>query len=308
MRSFAVRPRTVALAAGTFLVAAALWAAAASGSSASAGKKQAQVAETVAIPGLSLDSEPSPQNPAPTGTATSTCPKGTKLALGGFTGGGGPDPTDPGITLTDLQRPSKRDWSVSALNLNGGAGNLTSLAYCSKVKKLTEAVGSATITPSGTGTATATCPPKKSVRLGGFSGEVNRSGLNPAVVATGLRLASKRTLQVEAVNVSEDTAGSLDAIAYCGKGPKLKTKAAAVSIPQGGHAGATAECPKRKPVAFGGFDVEIDLQDSDPITIIEGLERLTKRTWTASGIALGDQDAGPGQVTSYAYCAKHKKK
>ncbi len=298
--------KILALALAGGLVAAIALAAVALGSPAA--KKQAQVAETVSLPGFNLDDPLSPQNPPPKATATSTCPKGTKLALGGFIGAGGPDNTDPGITLQSLQRPSKRDWGVTAFNLNGGAGNLTSLAYCSKVKKLKEATGSATVQPFGVGTATAECPKKKTVRLGGLSTQVDPTDLDPGVVATGMQLASKRTLQVSAVNVGEDNAGSVNAIAYCGKGPKLKTATATQSIPKGQSVGATAQCPKKTLVTFGGFHVEIDVTDVSPITVIEGLERPSKRTWTATGLALGDQDSGPGSVTSYAYCAKKKKK
>jgi hypothetical protein len=275
------------------------------GSSSAAGKKQAQVAETVTLPGL--HGNPSPQKPAPTGTATSTCPKGTKLGLGGFTGAGGPDNTQPGITVTGLQRPSKRTWGVTASNLNGGDGNLTSLAYCSKVKKLKESRSTASVPQFGTGTATATCPKKTSVRLGGLSTQLDPTDLNPAVAPTGMQLASKRTLQVSAVNVGEQGAGTVEAIAYCGKGPKLKTATATASVPHAQTLGATAQCPKKKPVVFGGFNVEIDLTDFDPILVLEGLERPSKRTWTASAVGLGEMDAGPGTVTSYAYCGKKKK-
>jgi hypothetical protein len=295
----------------TCLVAGLSFAAVALGSSkAPAGKKLVQNSETLGLPGFQSanDSGPTPQNPFPHGTATSECPKGTKVAFGGFTGGVGTEPTNAGITLVGLERSSKRDWSASVVNLNGGAGNATSTAYCTKVPKLKEARGTVTIPSFGTGTASATCPRKKSVRLGGFSAQFDFGDIEPAVVATGLRRVSKRTLQVTGSNFSEQGSGTLEAIAYCGKGPKLTEATASASVAENQHAGATAQCPKKTKLAFGGYNVEVDFTDFNPVLVLDGLVSPSKRSWTASATGAGDLNADPGTLTSYVYCAKKKKK
>ena len=304
-RNFAARPRTLAIAVGTTLAMAAVaWTTAALASNgAPASKKSAQASQTVRVDGYDTNAGPSPTDPIRGATVTSTCPAGTKLAFGGYTGDIAFTGNAPGVTLSGLRRPSKREWSATTFNLSGGAGNATSIAYCTKVKKITEATGSVNIPPLGSGTATATCPRKRSVRFGGFSAQDSLTSGEPLVVPTGMRRASKRTLQVEGVNLGEHSSGTLDAIAYCGKGKKLTEKFASATVPNRQQASATATCPKRKPVAFGGFDVETDVADLNPLTVLSGLVRPSKRTWTASAAGA----VGPGEVTSYAYCAKKKK-
>jgi hypothetical protein len=303
-RDFAAR-RTLAIALGTTLaMAAVVGTTAALGSDGGpAAKRTAQASQTVRVDGYDTNIGPTPQEPIRAATATSTCPKGTKLAFGGYTGDVTFTGNAAGVTLSGLRRASKRDWSASAFNLAEGAGNATSIAYCAKVKRLTEVTGSVNIPPLGRGTATATCPRKTSVRSGGLSAQDSLTSAEPLVVPTGMRRASKRTLQVEGVNLGETNAGTLEAIAYCGKGKKLTEKFATATVANRQQGSATATCPKRKPVAFGGFDVEADVADLNPLTVLSGLVRPSKRTWTASaGAAIG-----PGEVTSYAYCAKKKK-
>jgi hypothetical protein len=211
----------------------------------------------------------------------------------------------PGIATFGLERASKREWAATGANSNDGAGDLTSLAYCGKAKHLKEVRGTTTVAPVTQGTATATCPKKKSVRLGGFSGQFDASDGDPAIQPTAMVRTSKRTLQVTGINTGEDSAGTLDAIAYCAKGPKLKQVAATIAVPPLSDLAATATCPKRRPLAFGGVEGEVDLSDFDPLVAVHGMLRTTTRSWTARGANFGG-GTSPGALTAYAYCGKSR--
>ncbi|MGH2989501.1 MAG: hypothetical protein ACRDMA_06490 [Solirubrobacterales bacterium] len=252
--------------------------------------------------GPTLQGQPSSDGPLDTATATSECPKG-KLAFGGWSAeiafGSG-----AGVATFGLQRSSKREWTVTAANANDSPGDLTSIGYCGKARKLRESRATTTVGPIAEGTATATYPRKTSVRMGGFEGQLDASDAAPAIQATAMVRTSKRTWQVTGVNVGEDDPGSLDAIAYCGKGPKLKQVAATTSVPPLADLVATATCPKRKPLAFGGFEGDVDVNDFDPIVVPHAMRRSSKRSWAATGANFSGVGGGtaPGSMTSYAYC------
>lgn len=298
MRRPTLTAARLASAAGAALLAAVLIVGAAA-----AAKKQKLVEVTNSI---TLQGQPNGDGPFDSGTATSTCPKKKqKLAFGGYSADADLGP-GAGIVPFSLQRTSERDWAAGGGNSNEGAGNLTSIGYCGKVKKLTEIRGTANLGPLGQGTATATCPKKTSVRLGGFEGQFDPADLDPAVVTTSMVRSSKRTLQVAGANAAEDSRGTLDAIAYCGKGPKLKQVASTVAVPPVGDLAATATCPKSKRLAFGGFEGEVDLTDFDPVVFVHTIRRASKRGWSAAGLNFAglDRAGSPGNVTAYAYCGK----
>jgi hypothetical protein len=78
------------------------------------------------------------------------------------------------------------------------------------------------------------------------------------------------------------------------------TKSATTVIPENHNGEATAKCPKGTAVAQGGFSASVNQKTG---TLVLGLERSSKRSWTASARAL----ATKGHLTSTAYCAKPHK-
>jgi len=283
------------------MAAAALLALALIAGAATAAKKK-KVVEVANI--ATLGPQPDSEGPFELTTVTSQCPKG-KVAFGGWSAEVDPA-AGTGVATLGLERASKRAWSATGTNPGEGAADLTSLAYCGKAKKLTEVRATTVVGPIGQATATATCPRKKSVRMGGFTGQLDADA-DPAVQPTAMVRPSKRTWQVTGVNTGEDDGGTLEAIAYCGKGPKLKQVAATTSVPPVSDLEATATCPKRKRLAFGGIQGDIDLSDFDPLAVPHAMRRSSKRSWTATGAnfaGVGDDPASPGNLTAYAYCGK----
>jgi hypothetical protein len=253
-----------------------------------------------------LQPQPNSDGPFELTTVTSECPKG-KVAFGGWSADINPA-AGTGVATFGLERTSKRHWSATGSNPGDDPGELTSRAYCGKAKKLTEVRATTVVGPIGQGTATATCPKRRSVRMGGFTGQLDTDA-DPAVQPVGMVRPSKRTWQVTGVNTGEDNNGTLEAIAYCAKGPKLKQVTATTAVPPSSDLTATATCPKRKPLAFGGLQGDIDVTDFDPLVVPHAAIRSSKRSWTASGANFaggGPVGPSPGNITAYAYCGKSR--
>jgi hypothetical protein len=117
-----------------------------------------------------------------TKTVTARCPKGQFLVSGGFqrTNFRG----DGGNYVTESRAAGPRAWTVtgSAYSAYGppGQGELTSIAYCARMKRpmLTE-VASSPVPVGSQGSATATtpeCPPGKRLVTGGFSTNASSNG------------------------------------------------------------------------------------------------------------------------------------
>ena len=161
-----------------------------------------------------------------------------------------------------------------------------------------------TIPPKAKGAATAMCPKGKSVVMGGFRNEIG-AGDSPEVEPIGLTRPSKRAWKDSATDVFAP-AGDATSIAYCGRAPRLTERKKTIAIPaakpsSNQPASVTAKCPRGTRVAFGGFKADFD-PHFGPHTgaiWISSLRRGSNRTWTASGINLGN---GVGNLTSVAYC------
>ena len=161
-----------------------------------------------------------------------------------------------------------------------------------------------TIPPKAKGAATATCPKGKSVVMGGFRNEIG-AGDSPEVQPIGLTRPSKRAWKDSATDVFAP-AGDATSIAYCGRAPRLTERTKSISLPaakpsSNQPAGVTAKCPRGTRVAFGGFKADFDPKFGPHTGAIwiSSLRRGSNRTWTASGINLGN---GAGKLTSVAYC------
>lgn len=161
-----------------------------------------------------------------------------------------------------------------------------------------------TIPPKAKRAATAMCPKGKSVVMGGFRNEIG-AGDSPEVEPIGLTRPSKRAWKDSATDVFAP-AGDATSIAYCGRAPRLTERRKTITLPaakpaSNQPAGVTAKCPRGTRVAFGGFKADFDPHFGlhTGAIWISSLRRGSNRTWTASGINLGN---GAGDLTSVAYC------
>ncbi|MGZ5357559.1 MAG: hypothetical protein ACXWF9_01065 [Solirubrobacterales bacterium] len=102
------------------------------------------------------------------GTATASCPAGTRVIGGGFQATRGPAPQN--VTTTETSIPSGNGWTVRAINNVGPSQTLTAHAYC--VAGIKPKIVSATISQdvpqeASVTTSSAACPKPKAKKKGG---------------------------------------------------------------------------------------------------------------------------------------------
>ena len=117
--------------------------------------------------------------PGETKTVTARCPKGQSLVSGGFQRTD--FRSDGGDYVTESHAVGTKAWVVSGHAYGAGSGELTSIAYCARMKKpaITEVASSpAPVAANGSAsTTTPTCPAGKKLIAGGFSTNGSTSAL-----------------------------------------------------------------------------------------------------------------------------------
>jgi hypothetical protein len=208
---------------------------------------------------------------------------------------------DVGTLVRALQRPSKGAWSASARAL-GSDGSVTATAYCGKGKALSEHSGSKPLPADSGAVVNARCPKGTSVRLDGF---LLKGGIDEPVLA-GLERTSERTVRLTALSRSinaKHAGAKAQAIAYCGKGPKLAEVDDTVSLgnqTSPNEATATATCAPGDKLAMGGYRASA-FDGRGPF--VDRFERGSGQSWRVS--AFGFSEAGPkapAKITAIAYC------
>ena len=117
--------------------------------------------------------------PGQTKTVTARCPKGQSLVSGGFQRTD--FRSDGGDYITESHAVGTNAWVVSGHAYGTGSGELTSIAYCARMKRpiITEVASSpAAVAANGSAsTTTPTCPAGKKLIAGGFSTNDSTSAL-----------------------------------------------------------------------------------------------------------------------------------
>jgi hypothetical protein len=148
-----------------------------------------------------------------TDTVTARCPKGTKVASGGFDN---PDFTVNGTTVaifpSESKKVGKREWTVSGTNLGPDPGDLVAQANCHTRKGLKTAEEELSINPSGVHDVQAECSGRRRVVSGGFEYSLEPS---EGAFVFGSHKVGKRAWEVEALDL--DAPATLTAYAYCEK-------------------------------------------------------------------------------------------
>jgi hypothetical protein len=152
-----------------------------------------------------------------TDTVTARCPRGTKVASGGFDN---PDFSISGPSATAIfpfasLKTGKREWTVSARNLGDASGDLVAQVNCHERKGLKTADEDLSITSSGVHDVVAECAAGRRVVSGGFDYSLEPS-LGAFVFAS--HKVGKREWEVEALDLVEPA--TLTAYAYCEKKKK----------------------------------------------------------------------------------------
>jgi hypothetical protein len=151
-----------------------------------------------------------------TETVTARCPRGTKVASGGFDN---PDFNINGNTIAIApsvsKKVGKREWTVTGTNLGDTAGDLVAQVNCHERKGLKTEEEEVSITEEGVHDAEARCSRKQRVVSGGFDFSLEPS--EGAFVFASHKVG-KRAWEVEAVDV--EAPATLTAYAYCEKKKK----------------------------------------------------------------------------------------
>jgi hypothetical protein len=201
------------------------------------------------------------------GTVTASCPHGQHVNFGGFK-------TDTIVPFQSKQNlwpasmgaggKDTNKWSTVAASPSIGGGKLTSIAYCrggaepkvvTKKKIVLQSAANDELRK-----VSVTCPPGKNVIGGGWSARTAsplyfNDDSQPYLDIMGLERTSNRTWQVSVVN-QRPKQHAVTAIALCGKGAAPKTSVDTVKFPASGSSTmktATATCPGKTEVVFGGF-------------------------------------------------------
>ena len=160
--------------------------------------------------------------PAPYGetdTLTARCPKGTRVASGGFDS---PKPyagaDAPAIFPFESMKTGKRKWRVSATNLGSAPGELVAQVNCHDRKGLKTATEELFIDMSGVHKVVAECAPRQRVVSGGFDSSARPADPPDTTFVFSSHRVTKRKWEVEAIYFTAGTA-TLTAYAYCEKKP-----------------------------------------------------------------------------------------
>jgi hypothetical protein len=151
-----------------------------------------------------------------TETVTARCPRGTKVASGGFDN---PDFFVDGPATTAIfpfvsKKASKREWTVSATNLGDAPGDLVVQVNCHERKNLKTFDESLDINSSGVHDVEASCGGGRRVVSGGFDYSLEPAISDAAWVFSSQKVG-KRGWEVEAIDQAEPA--DLTAYAYCEK-------------------------------------------------------------------------------------------
>src|SRR5436190_15012845 len=131
------------------------------------------------------------------------------------------------------------------------------------------------------GTVITTCPYPSRANFLGLEATVSEQA---ALELTSLGAGGRRAV-ASAINPERPGKGTLTVIAYCGRREELRTVSASTSVAKGAQASATAVCPPKTSVVFGGFRATIRPAPGPEVTL-NGLERISATKWRASAVNL----------------------
>jgi hypothetical protein len=153
------------------------------------------------------------------------------------------------------------------------------------------------IPAGGRGSVKTHCPPRTRVVLGGVHGEDDPVAGGPLVHPTQAKRYSHRLWRAEGVNEGGES-GDLEAIAYCGKAPKVTKVRQPATVASGEQLVARARCPRGTDVAFGGFSAP---NRSPGSVVTDQMRRARGRRWAVE--AVNNDLARPAEFGAIAYCA-----
>jgi hypothetical protein len=263
----------------------------------------ALVLSSAAVAGATTRSSTTTVGAQEYGSTSVRCPKGQTAVAANVVGeasSGGPR-----VEVDTLARTGKRTVTTQAYN-SGGPGKLTAIARCetgpeSAPVSATAPVPAETITGDGEATATAQCPPGKRIVFGGFRAKPDADAPGYVVIeVTSATRASGQRWRVHALNVFPDAAGTVEALAYCGKVDSAKARTGTVALGQFETGTAQATCPRGTQVGFGGFKKQAGTPGQVNMNAIESSGGRSLRVTGTERFYLSPGDTTG--LTAIAYC------
>jgi len=227
------------------------------------------------------------------GSATLTCPQGTRVISGGFDA-----PTE---AFAASNRPlSPRKWLVEVLGVTDPVANIHPFAYCSKKLAVTTVAATKAFDPESSLAVrvSARCP-RGSVAVGG-GWQFNDHSSNNSVWWS----RPSGTWRAWQVRAFSGNATSITAYATCAKERTvhLRLRAHSRPIAANSEGGATVSCRINEELLSGGFGVtpKPDWDNTTgPDLFYSTSERAGKRGWTIHGWNYSNVG---GNVVAFAVC------
>jgi hypothetical protein len=240
-------------------------------------------------------------------TATATCPAGTRVLGGGFSGDpGGLEPT----VVTESRRSGNRSWIASGLRasaLTTTTGSLTAIARCRSGAPKIREVAASTSLPAATGpgdhpkaSVSATCPGKLRAISGGFASQADPTQALAVLPQQSQRIAKGRAWAFTASH-NNPASRQLTSYAYCARA-RVKTQKASISL-SGDLTTKNADtsgCGGGRSLIAGGFltSPATLAGGGDTVFVLASMPQVG--VWRATGLHSGAKSTG--KLKSFAYC------
>ncbi len=247
------------------------------------------------------------------GDVTASCGHGQHVNFGGFKTEYNAVPFDIKLWPASMGPLGKdtNKWSTVAASPTSKGGKLTSIAYCQGGAEPTVVRKRKVVLESAANDAlqnvSVTCPKGKNVIGGGWSARTSTplyydyENSQPYLDIMALQRTSARTWQVSVVNQTTKS-HPVTAIALCGKGAAPKASVATEHVPLYTTKTATATCPGKSNLVFGGFRSDFD-NLSGRNAFILGFYRSSEKAITVRG---GQNGIPPNnkaaKLQAFAYC------
>ena len=233
------------------------------------------------------------------GGATASCPAPLRPFWGGFFVRGAPAAGN----LPTAFKPAGRAWRTLATNSGSEAHGVSTEAYCiRRHRPFSERSRSTRIGAGLAGSATASCPPGRTVVGGGFRASVDPGPGGRHVVITAMRRVGARGIGVTGANLSPSRPGDLTAYAYCSRGPRPLAFTGTAAVPPGGTARLVAKCPRAADgggtIQFAGFEGSSSVSGAlvSPAQFRRGSNHGVILT------AVNHSPTDAGEATAFVYC------
>jgi hypothetical protein len=151
--------------------------------------------------------------PGASGSATASCPVGTRVLNGGFRATGD---ALGAAHLRFLRMRGNSSWAVGAVNTDDAPQSITALAYCGKDAPTTARSASTQIAAgNATKAVQAQCPRGREAAMGGFNAGLSASPTPQGLLVGSFYQTNRRTWRARAAYLGSGGPRTLTTFVYC---------------------------------------------------------------------------------------------